>query len=738
MESSTQMTRDTSEMVDFAVKIYRQCRDSPGQHYKTMAPEARQLANTLLDLNDISPRLSPTDQEALAILVQECSSVLLDLSTALKEYRNLSLQSRRTWERMDWGHNPSLSLQARLTTILTHVASFYASVTGSPRWRVDEALALLLEDYRAGHRETNSVFSCVNYEGEEDAAWPAIVAELRDLGVSDGDVEEDREYITEWFVRATNEGLLQEDEAEVQKDGDCNGAEEVVKPSLLQSICSTTATPEDVSTSTSDEYKTHTGTGNRFLMPPSSRCPTLASNSWLTTSSSNTSLSSYSTQPPPSQQQQHQQDCHQAPIKDSLQSHNPYQEFVHHWNARAWSLAEPPLKHLLQAASTGESLSPSSATGVATPKPLSTSRLFTHLLGVLASFQGHFFRAKKLFAAVHDAKQLQSYGFGYKMDDGDIAAARWLGDTCLLLNEPLNAGLAWAAALDASLARYGRGEQAMRVLDDLRVLEAKLRGLTALKSECSHYTNGNGGGRGSRLDLFRTMAVNVKARLVTSALRHIKHVSIPYSRERRPEQNLVLTEDQLVYAASLPAYWPLKWDPFFRTVDTLALNTGLDTRSSSVWRTKRGFREGEGIEISTIKAVALKNEKKLDYATEMGPSWLLEALRRGLERHGLEFRERGSDFLVRVGQARNRIAYYEGVAIKVRRLPMRRIYGIRIDESSHLTRCFEPAFRVLNDDDGSDGESDAHRKGKVCDEIRNLAKDFLADAEKDAEAAAVR
>jgi hypothetical protein len=53
-------------------------------------------------------------------------------------------------------------------------------------------------------------------------------------------------------------------------------------------------------------------------------------------------------------------------------------------------------------------------------------RILRHLIGVCASYSGNFKKAKRYFESVFNGIYLN----GGSLDDGDIAAARWLGDIC--------------------------------------------------------------------------------------------------------------------------------------------------------------------------------------------------------------------------------------------------------------------------------------------------------------------
>jgi hypothetical protein len=110
------------------------------------------------------------------------------------------------------------------------------------------------------------------------------------------------------------------------------------------------------------------------------------------------------------------------------------QRIVAAWDKQEFATAEKLLESQLAAVERGES--------VTTGQP--DRRVLLHLIGVSASYSGKFLKAKGLFQQAFNGIYLS----GGNIDDGDIAAARWLGDVCLHLNEPHNTAFAWGVALE--------------------------------------------------------------------------------------------------------------------------------------------------------------------------------------------------------------------------------------------------------------------------------------------------
>lgn len=150
------------------------------------------------------------------------------------------------------------------------------------------------------------------------------------------------------------------------------------------------------------------------------------------------------------------------------------QKIVRHWNLREWEKADAQLQQQLDDVLQGVTIE---IKGI---KRAPEARLIRFLLGISASFQGEYARAKQWF----DAVLRTPYDFGLRMDEGDIAAARWLGDACLMLNEPHNAALAYTIALDGQTNNLGPTLERTRVFNrtmaDLHEVQDQMKGLTRL------------------------------------------------------------------------------------------------------------------------------------------------------------------------------------------------------------------------------------------------------------------
>lgn len=94
------------------------------------------------------------------------------------------------------------------------------------------------------------------------------------------------------------------------------------------------------------------------------------------------------------------------------------QQIIAAWHRRDFVSAEKLLEDQLAAVERGQTVL---ATGAQPDR-----RILRHLIGVCASYSGNFHKAKRFFESVFNGIYLNSGS----LDDGDIAAARWLGDIC--------------------------------------------------------------------------------------------------------------------------------------------------------------------------------------------------------------------------------------------------------------------------------------------------------------------
>lgn len=383
------------------------------------------------------------------------------------------------------------------------------------------------------------------------------------------------------------------------------------------------------------------------------------------------------------------------------------QQIVHHWNRHEWNLARKYLKEQIQAVERGEFVEVS---GVPVQPDV---RILRHLLGVCYSFVGDFLLAKEFFESVLQGVYVQ----GLPMDDGDIAAARWLGQTCIIINQSRNAALAFALAIHGLLLRapLTMSNSGTRALDELRYLNEKTSALREIKSSFENSNRDN-------TTILQNMAGTAKFQIVRTATDQLRAImgSVVQTPNRAP-QITTLAEGFLVQPLVSQTAWPFPQDPFFQYWSSICLLAILS-------RPKSNFVE------TAITSVGLGASKGLTYVTKQPLKWLVEAVRYALNTYAIEWKVQGTAYLLRLSQTHDHIAYYDCFAIKFRKLSFRSVYGVKVTESQYSTRSFQSARMSVNEEGRNTvaiHQPEAQRKEIVRKELAGRLKDYLEQAERD-------
>jgi hypothetical protein len=329
---------------------------------------------------------------------------------------------------------------------------------------------------------------------------------------------------------------------------------------------------------------------------------------------------------------------------------------------------------------------------------------------VCYSLAGDFIKARKVFESVLESEHAQNLAF----DDGDIAAARWLGETCILSNEVLNASLAWAIAYYGMLIKRSPRQETQNMLHDLRLLNMRTSGLNILKNA---FTNSNR----DASTVLGNMAGTSKFQIITEALDSLSRYQSYEYRLRRLPQNIAIAEGFLIQPLVAQKSWPLPQDPFFRVESSIDLLYALS-------------RPRMPLSTANIPSVSLGNSKSLTFVTKNSIAWLVEAIRFALNTYAVEWKIRYSEYLLRLSQTNDRIAYYECFVIKFRKLSFRNLYGFKLSESAYATRQFTSPFRFREDgqhEQIATHTSEQTRKEKIRAEVAERLKDYVKQAEID-------
>lgn len=654
--------------------------------------------------------------------------------------------------------------------------SFYTSLIHDNQVLILEALGRLEQDYRGGHREesiasveqiASGIYQTDDEDGEEQA-WSQITRDLEDVGISAQDALEYRELIIDWFVQAINEGRLMEEYAAPSSFAtmpralgdalptlDHHTGSETPRSSLVLGDESTPGgMPRTVpagsaalgnflaaSRSLNVSFQCTGGWEASSLEPRGALVPVPATEPAQVPSLNQAerplpeivlppSLVDHSTvqygptQPVvlPNRKARTSEDPPEYYQLD-ISSENLISRatrIVGAWGQKDFDTALELLGEQLAAVERGELATISGHTG----QP--DRRLLRHLMGVCASYSGKFLRAKQLFESVFNGLCLSND------DEGEIAAARWLGDVCLHLQEPQNAALAWAVALDGLIKRYGVSHvQTHRVNEELYLLDTRLQSLQKLIRTFDANIDSS--------TIFMNTHALEKSNLAISVQARMRQIS-----QKNGSQYRGLVTDELIQTG-LNAFrqptnwqvaggflvqpivslrtWPLQWDPTFSAVGAI----GLQWHMKAALQYKQLHYYGQqpaGNKTSDISypSVSLLHSKDLHYVTKRDITWLVAAVKALLRELDITHEERGSMIMCYVSQRKDNFAFFEGIGIKFKKLQFRNIYGLKVTDVMFTTRGIpfqNKAFISLQSSHGTE-------------EFKNILKGCLETAEREA------
>ncbi|KAH4186572.1 hypothetical protein HBI65_210360 [Parastagonospora nodorum] len=384
------------------------------------------------------------------------------------------------------------------------------------------------------------------------------------------------------------------------------------------------------------------------------------------------------------------------------------QQAIAAWSRRDFVTASRHLEEQLAAVERGHTVI---STGTQPDR-----RILRHLIGVCHSFAGNFVKAKQSFESVFNGIYLNRTN----LDDGDIAAARWLGDVCLHLREHCNAALAWGVALEGSAGRYGAvRDRTRRICDELRLLDHWL--FVFRRIENSFQSNMD------PTDIFRQTHAVEKSNLIATLKIHLYEAggfpgprpsppvnpafSPSFMISARPKVETSISEGFLLSPLISLGAWPLPWDPTFNAVHAVQLDRHMNTIRTVSYIKPLVERN--------LQSLTLGDSKKLHYVTKRGSRWLIDTVKQGLQEMCIEHAESPNTEAIycTLNQHRDGYAFSEGVEISFRKLQFRSIYGLRISDVKWSTRSFGPG------------------QEKDTSDFRDILKSILERAENEAASA---
>ncbi|KAH7395147.1 hypothetical protein DE146DRAFT_97504 [Phaeosphaeria sp. MPI-PUGE-AT-0046c] len=734
---------DLLRLCEIASRVYKNCRDCTGE-YKSLTSEARALSNLCEDLSDKFSKIPDNKRKQLQDAYEPCIDVLLELDKLLLHYNSLDTKTKRAWDRLKWDPEKSRTLRDRLTSSTSMLNSFYSSLVLDNQVLILEALERLELDYRGGHREESVAsiekITSVNADQEDEddeEAWAQILRDLEDVGVAPQDALGYRDMIVDWLLKAVNEGRLLE--GEVQRDsidqitkdlematvstthdgpgahrfdvpavglsyemtsaplsqsplpargGHVLPADSSGLPSLATMYAPPVLPPPSVSSSEAQPEPMAQITASSI---PSDTLKEVVSTSWSSSppevaQSTSSMLPEAVVRPPQTASTYASTPVPETPLplysNDGLISADLVWiagQAVAAWNSRDYLSAGRHLEDQLEAVEHGHAVTGSGS------QP--DRRILRHLIGVCNSFVGNFSKAKGYFESIFNGIYLTSTN----LDDGDIAAARWLGDVCLQLREYSNTALAWGVAYEGSLARYGLLQaRTRRVGDELRLLDHWLfvfRGVeNSFRNNIDPTNIFSHSHAAEKSALIATLKQRLYERQGHSGARMVPPlnaaVTPTYEVGGRTRTSLMISEGFLLGPLIALSAWPAQWDPTFSPMNAVQLDRYMNTVKTTATPVPLSER--------SLSSVTLGDSKKLHYVTKRGSHWLIQAVKEALQEMRVEHTESvlRDSIICTLNQHKDGYAFSAGVEISFKKLQFRSVFGVKISDLKWPTRVF--------------------------------------------------
>ncbi len=383
---------------------------------------------------------------------------------------------------------------------------------------------------------------------------------------------------------------------------------------------------------------------------------------------------------------------------------------IHFFNASVWHQAEAYLVDYLSS--------------LLERNDLARARRVRHLLGVCASFQGELERAISLFQSVIRSPVDDVSA----IDDGDCAAAYWLGDAYAQLNKRTEALLAYSVAERSSLFKDGdlaglstlvRLEQEAVQLGASRA-DFKLRyAQEALKQRSpsdpvSILDTAAISMPAARILLDSEPRKDLRPKLLELNANHFRSSTL--LKLNKSIHGVEYHRTKINAQAFVPdTTWPMMYDPFFSIA-----NVRKGRLLAQEYNLADLFSRSEGAKVA--RSVGLSN---FDSFTSDDLLWLIRTIRECLKMFGMGFSEvattQSTCFMVRYSFMLNGIATTYYFAINLFRQTLRPGYGVDICPDGV---CSARIIRTNLDFDKGVNHTEAKR-------IKKLIREYLDGAAKD-------
>ncbi|KAF3043083.1 hypothetical protein E8E11_005241 [Didymella keratinophila] len=689
---------DLIKLGEVAGRVYKNCRDCTGD-YKHLTTEARSLTNLLDDIQDKYDKIPPHKRQKLLDAYDPCIDILSELDKLLEHYNSLDTKSKRAWDRLKWDPEKSRSLRERLASSVAMLNAFYFSLIHDNQVLLLEALERLELDYKGGYREESiasieriAASDSYEQENDNDAAWTQIIRDLEDVGISNQVALTYHDFVVDWFIKAVNEGRLLEESTNSRSLGSTRpSSSDGFQADIVSSSLSAVSLKEKGDAGFLQDVAAPSPKLASLQRSDSSNAPEalhIAYSAMELTNQTNAprlpheapdlvQLPSPSTYAPePINRTDHSVSLEvfrpgtlasQAPEPVSfvtpLDLNERAQNIIDSWRRHDFVLATKLLEEHLSVVEQG----------FVAPDGLQPDRrVLRHCIGACAAFSGGLTKAKLFFESAFNGIYLIR-----NLDEGDIAAARWLGDVCLQLKEFHNTVLAWSVALEGSIRRFGIAHDRTR-----HIMQEMLK----LDEWVSAFEGINGRFRANvdPTDIFSNAHTIEKSDLVRAIQARVNEgrqmrIGRPSAALRpRPRLEMVPGEAFLTGPLVSSGAWPLRWDSTFSPMAVF----------QTQYYTKLARPTQPALAVRTLRSSSLGESKKLDFLTKASNTWLVETVKAILRELGVEHAEHPDEnaIVCCLHKDRDGLACTEGVFIAFSRLQFRNVCGIRVSDVRWSTR----------------------------------------------------
>jgi hypothetical protein len=164
---------------------------------------------------------------------QGCLDCLLDLEELLRKYERLGSRHKRTWDRLRWDKEKVADIRQRVITNTSFLSSFNLSLTRqaitrslsalqlnnlsnreanrSSTSRIESLLRQFLQQWKQGELEGSivSMETIKTIEDGNDDVWRELGKELEDAGITEEQINDNKQFITEWIKQAILTGNVE-------------------------------------------------------------------------------------------------------------------------------------------------------------------------------------------------------------------------------------------------------------------------------------------------------------------------------------------------------------------------------------------------------------------------------------------------------------------------------------------------------------------------------------------------